>query len=190
MKRHRAKSRRYKDDGKMKDDDVSNDRESCKSSRHSKKYQRKREEDSDVSPKRSRSKRRLKSSERNRRSISHRFSNKYSRREKTESVDKDRHKLKSHNELCQDAWRCRTKDARAKEMCVDAMNGKSKWDKENSEKVDSEGTESSDSEISGVIEDQKHIDKSETPCRHFSERVSDNEWATTDSEDDVNNKKN
>ncbi|XP_043510584.1 U2 small nuclear ribonucleoprotein auxiliary factor 35 kDa subunit-related protein 1 isoform X1 [Frieseomelitta varia] len=190
VKRHRAKSRRYKDDEKMKDDDVPNDRESCKSSRHSKKHQRKRKEDSDVSPKRSRKKRRSKSSERNHRSISHRFSNKYSRSEKTESVDKDRHKLKSHNELCQDPWRCGTKDARTKEICVDAMNGKSKWDKENSEKVDSEGTESSDSEISGVVEDQKDIDKSETPCQRSSEKVSDNEWTTTDSEDDVNIKKN
>ncbi|KOX78446.1 U2 small nuclear ribonucleoprotein auxiliary factor 35 kDa subunit-related protein 1 [Melipona quadrifasciata] len=177
VKRHRTKSRRYKDDEKMKDDDVSNDRDSSKSSRHSKKHQRKGEEDSDVSPKRSR-KRRLKSSERDHRSMSHRCSNKYSKREKTENVDKDRHKLKSHNELCQDPWKSRAKDARTKEICVDAINGKSKWDKENSEKVDSEDTESSDSEIS------------KTPCRHFSKKVSDNEWATTDSEGDVNIKKN
>ena len=189
-RRRTSKSRRYNDE-KTKDDDVSNDRDSSKSSRHSKRYQRKREEDNDVSPKRSR-KRRLKSSERNHRSTSRRrFSDKYSKREKTDNADKDRYKLKSHNELCQDSWRSRTKDAcdkpRAKDICVDAVNGKSKWDKENSEKVDFEGTESSDSEISGVIEEQKpDIDKSKTPCRHFSEkRVSDNEWATTDSEDDA-----
>lgn len=178
VKRHRAKSRRYKDDEKMIDDDVPNDRESSKSSRHSKKHQGKREEGSDASPKRSR-KRRLKSSERNHRSVSRRFSSKQSRREETESVDKEGYKLKSHNELSQEPRRYRTKDARTKEICVDAINGK--WDKENSETVDSVGTESSDSEI----EDQKRIDESKTPCREFSEKVSDNEWATTDSEDDA-----
>lgn len=188
VKRHRAKSRRYNDDEKMKDDDVSNDRDSSKSSRHSKKHQRKREEDSDVSPIHSR-KRRSKSSERNHRSMTHRCSNKYSKREKIENVDKDRHKLKSHNELCQDPWKSKAKDARTKEICVDAINRKYKWDKENSEKVDSENTESSDSEISGVVEDQKPIDKSKTPCRRFPKKVSDNEW-TTDSEGDVNIKKN
>lgn len=189
VKRHRTRYRKHIDE-KIRDDDVSNDRDYSR--RRSKKYKKKTEEDDDTSPRRSH-KRHLKSSDRSYRSRSHKFSNKHSKREK-EDIEKDRYRLKSHSESCQVSWEKRSKGTSGKsniEEIVDTTNlpcVKSKWDNKNSEQIDSENTDSSDSEVSGLVED-KDVEKSETSWK-LPKKISDDEWATTDSENEIKIKEN
>lgn len=190
IKRHRPSSRKHFEE-KIKDDDILNGRELSR--KRSKKYQRKREGDNnyEVSPKHSR-KRYSKSSDHSYRSKLHKLSNKYSKKEK-EDIEKGRYKLRNHNDLYEDSSKrkCRNTSERSNtEETVDATSLsriKSKWDKENSEQIDSESTRSSDSDFSGIIED-KSIEASETPCE-FYKKMTDDEWATTDSENESKVKK-
>ncbi|CAL7933493.1 unnamed protein product [Xylocopa violacea] len=178
------------------DDDAPNVRESFR--RRSKRYQSKREEDSDyeTSPKYF-CKGYSKSSERSYRSKTRRISNKYPKKNKRDE-DRAKHKSSNRNELSENSEEKKKKRKKKKKKSSVASNRtnskeaantanvsrvKSKWDKENSEQIDSDSTTSSDSEFSSAIEGQK-VDKAETP-RGLCKKMPVDEWATTDSESEV-----
>ncbi|XP_034187004.2 uncharacterized protein LOC117607430 isoform X1 [Osmia lignaria lignaria] len=183
--KHRRSSSGKRLEEKSKDDKVSNGRESCR--RRSTKHQRKGEEehscDLPKSPKYS-SKRHSKSSDKSYRSKIPRSSSNYSRRDK-EDRDNVKHNSKNHDKSHEDSPRRKSNELSEKPNTVDTENTKyatrvkSKWDKENFEHIDSESMESMDSDSSGSIDDTKS---------KVCSKKSDDEWATTDSEDEVKDK--
>ncbi|CAK9829437.1 U2 small nuclear ribonucleoprotein auxiliary factor 35 kDa subunit-related protein 1 [Anthophora retusa] len=189
VKRRRSRSRKHFEE-KTKDDNVSNGRTSSRRRSRLKKYQRKREEDNeyDVSPRRSR-KSHSRSNDRSNRSKTHRSSNRYFRKEK-EDEEKARQNSKDHGESCEDSSSRKSNDGIFEKSNIDQTDGattpvpriKSKWDKENGEQIDSESTESSDSDFSGVVKDSK------TANLKISKKLSEDEWATTDSEGEMTTK--
>ncbi|CAK9798249.1 U2 small nuclear ribonucleoprotein auxiliary factor 35 kDa subunit-related protein 1 [Anthophora quadrimaculata] len=189
VKRRRSRSRKHVEE-KTKDDNVANGRTSSRRRSRLKKYQRKREEDNeyDVSPRRS-CKSHSRSKDRSNRSKIHRSSNRYSRKEK-EDEEKTRQNSKDYGESCEDSSSRKSNDGIFEKSNIDQIDGtttpvpriKSKWDKENGEQIDSESTESSDSDFSGVVKDTK------TANLKISKKLSEDEWATTDSEGEMKTK--
>ncbi|KOC61506.1 U2 small nuclear ribonucleoprotein auxiliary factor 35 kDa subunit-related protein 1 [Habropoda laboriosa] len=191
VKRRRSRSRKHFEE-KTKDDNVSNGRASSRRRSRLKKYQRKREDDNEynVSPKHSR-KSHSRSSDRSNRSKTRKSSSRYSRKEKG-VVGKGRQNSRNHSESCEDSSSRKSNDAFEKSSTIEIEGAmpriKSKWDKENSEQMDSESTSSSDSDFSSVVKERK-TKKLELP-RRILKRMSEDEWATTDSDGEMQTKEN
>ncbi|XP_012151902.1 uncharacterized protein LOC100879762 isoform X2 [Megachile rotundata] len=181
VKRRRSNSEKRSLEEKAKDDNASNVRESRK--RRLSKHQRKKEEahgyDASKSP-RHLNKRHSMNSDKSHRSKTRRSSNNHSRKDK-EDCEKVRRKSKNHDESRENSPRRKSSDPSEKFNPEKTDNAKyvtrvkSKWDKENSELIDSESMESTDSDSSDVADDKKP-----KVCL----KRSDDEWATTDSENE------
>ncbi|XP_076764384.1 uncharacterized protein LOC143431496 [Xylocopa sonorina] len=186
------------DDRDDEDDDNDDDDDVRESSRgRSKRYQSKREEDSDyeVSPKYFCKGKHSKSSERSHRSKTRRISDAYLKKNKRDR-DRAKHKSGNRNELSENSEEKKKKKKKKKKTkkkrksetkdianITNVSRVKSKWDKENSEQIDSDSTTSSESDFSSAIEARK-VDKPET-LDELCKKMPTDEWATTDSENEA-----
>ncbi|KZC08380.1 U2 small nuclear ribonucleoprotein auxiliary factor 35 kDa subunit-related protein 1 [Dufourea novaeangliae] len=157
IKRRRSSSRKRLEE-RIKDDDVSNGRESCR--RYSRKYERGREHDNDQEESRS-------------------------PRQERDNHEKGKRKSSSRRSYSEDSSRRKSKE-RPDTVDSDETGHvkrtsriKSKWDKD--EQNDSDSTEESSGSDSSSSANDKRTEKSEL-LEKACKRNSDDEWATTDSE--------
>ncbi|XP_053970803.1 U2 small nuclear ribonucleoprotein auxiliary factor 35 kDa subunit-related protein 1 [Hylaeus volcanicus] len=184
VKRRRSSSRKHFEDEN--DDEISNGRESSR--RHYKKYQRRREEEDNYDESKSsrHSRRRYsKSGDKAHRSKARRYPSRYSKREK-EDREKVRHKSKNQREFSDDSSRRKSKKSsevsniEESDYLKNVRDVKSKWDKENSDEISVNSTDSSDTDNSSTEEKKGSLRLSKKTSTEYS----DDEWATTDSESD------